>query len=305
MISVLISTRYASEVLDILIESLLKYQKLDNEIIVVADNPSWQVIKLLQDRGFILGPCNRDAGERLQYHIVNHRQMEQNWNYGTDFATHEYLAFCPDDCVVGPNWDEAIMKKMDGSKRKIVQLHMFQRCTPVDHPTYMDFGVPEWKYSDVHRNALVSPIKGWDWDKFERECENAPKDVGGVFWVLHRELFELVGRYTFHAGHPLGQELSMYERCLKLYGAPRVAADTSCLFHWGSQGNSDHQISSLSISNGFFDCSVCGHLDPGIKSEFYNKDPRSMIHLRTGLYLCERCKKDDWVISGYQLEKNQ
>lgn len=304
MISVIISTRWASEILDIFIESLLKYQKYDNEIIVVADNPSWQILKLLQDRGFILGPCNFTNGERLQYHITNHRHLERNWNYGFDYANYEYVAFCPDDVVMGPSWDDAIMKKMDGSKRKIVQMHQFQRCVPVNHQSYMDFGIPEWKYSAPHKRDVTSDMPiGWDWNKWEQNCENAPKDIGGVFWVLHKELFELANRYSFHAGHPLGQELSFYERCKKLHGAPRVAADTSCIMHWGSVGNSDNQISSLPISDGFFECKICGHLDTGIKSEFYNRDPRSIEQLASGLYLCERCKKDGYRIENHKLIK--
>lgn len=292
MISVLIVTRYASEVLDLLIESLLRYQKYDNELIVAADNPSWQVIKLLQDRGFILGP-----GQKLTYHIVNHRHLDWSWNYTADYATYEWLAFCPDDTVVGPNWDEAIMQRMNNSKRRIVHLRMFQRCVPVSHHTYIDFGVPEWKYSPEHQRALVSPHR-WDWAKLEQKCPNAPDDAGGVFWAMHKELFDLGGRYSFHAGHPLGQELAFFERVQKNFGVDRVHTFSSCCFHWGSHGNSDNQKSSLGISNGYFQCHICKKLEPGVKSELYNKDLRSIINEKSGFYLCERCQRD-----GYKIEE--
>lgn len=297
MISVIISTRWASELLELLIESLLRYQKFDNEIIIVADSPSWQVVKLLQDRGFILG-----SGKKLSYHIVNHQHLEMNWNYGADFATFEYLAFCPDDTVVGPNWDSETLKTMNNSKRRIVHLPMFQMDVPIEHMHYGDFGVPEWKYSEVHKRARKSPIGLWNWEAFEK-AKNIPPTIGGVFWTLHKELFELANHYTFHVAHPLGQELAFYELCQRSFNADRTAAFGSYCLHWGTGGNSDMQKTCIGISNGFFECSQCKHRDPGLHQDLWNKDERSITNVKTGHYLCERCKKDGYRIENYKVIK--
>lgn len=299
MISVITSTRYASEVLELHLQSIMKYQKEDNEIIVVADSPSWQVLKLLQDMGFVLGGTNHS------YHIVNHQHLEMNWNYGAQFAKHDYFSFTCDDAVIGPDWDAETLKAMGGSKRKIIFLRSYQRCTPVDHPGYRDFGVPEWKYSEGHRINRSSPIGHWNWEKFEQECRHIPfVSPEGIFWTFHRELFNLIHGYTFHAAHPLGQELSLFGACRELFGATREIAQNTGAFHWGSAGSSDSQKSHVGISNGWFECTICKHRDPGVHPSLYNKDPRSVLSLRTGLYLCERCKMDGWQIVGHELRKS-
>jgi glycosyltransferase involved in cell wall biosynthesis len=296
MISVIIGTRYASEALDLLLESLLKYQKMDNEIIVVADNPSWQTLKLLSDRDFYHGGTNKH-----RCFIVNHRHLEMNWNFGVKEATFDYLAFTNDDVVVGPDWDIEIMKTMDNSQKKIVFLNHYQRAMKND-PSFRDFGSPEWKYSERHKKYWGSD-HAWDWISFEKDCKSMQiRGDLGIFWVLTKELFNLAHGYSFCGAHPFSPELHFFERCKRL-GATLEQVKTTGAYHWGSIGNSDMQNSLLGVSDGWFECSICGHQDPGVSGELFNVEPLSRLNLETGLYLCERCKKDGWRIESGELKK--
>lgn len=297
MISVIIATRFASEALDLLLESLFKYQKFDNEIIVIADTPSWQTLYLLQEKkGFMHG-----GNSKHRYYIVNHRHLEMNWNYGVDLSTFDYLAFSNDDAIVGPDWDVAIIDTMNNSKRKIVFLPQYQFPIKSD-PNFRDFGSPEWKNSEWAQSARKSSLGLFNWDNFEREIKNM-RIYGdkSVFWCMHRELFNLAHGYTFSAPHPLGNELAMIDRCVKIHNASTIMTKTSGCFHWSSLGNTDAQVTSLRISDGFFECSICKHRDPGTGTDSFGKTNDSRIHLDTGLYLCERCKRDSYKIKGYNI----
>lgn len=314
MISVIVATRFASEFLDLLLESLLKFQKYDNEIIVIADTPSWQTLKLLQNKNFILGPTNN----KKCYYITNNRHLEMNWNYGVEYAHYEYLGFSNDDVVIGPDWDVEIIKQMNNSRRKIVFLPQFQANIATD-VNFRNFGAPEWKYAPQKREERINTIRqhldndnfdfniGFNWNEFEKACRN-PVIYGdmGVFWVLHKELFELVHRYTFSAPHPLGNEIAMFGRCQKIYNSTLDMVKTTASFHWGSIGNADNQIVDKNfqiISNGWFECNICKRRDLGVDTISYGRDPRSRLHLDTGLYLCEHCQKDGYKIEGSEIKK--
>lgn len=295
MISVIIATRFASEALDLLLESLIRYQKFDNEIIVVADTPSWQTLYLLQEKyNFMHG-----SSLKHRYYITNYRHLEMNWNYGVEQSTFDYLAFTNDDVVVGPNWDVAIIETMDNSRRKIVFLPQYQFGIKTD-PNYRDFGSPNWL-----RDSRKSSLGPFNWEKFEKEIENM-KIYGdkSVFWCMHKELFNLAHKYTFSAPHPLGNELAMMDRCVKLHSATTIMTRSSGCFHWSSLGNIDGQITSLGNSNGFFECSICKHRDQGVGADLYSKTNDSRLHLDIGLYLCERCKQDGYKIHNHRLEKS-
>lgn len=299
MISVIVATRFASEALELLLDSLIKYQKFDNEIIVIADTPSWQTLYLLQEKK----DFTHGGDSKHRYYIVNYRHLEMNWNYGADFATYDYLAFTNDDVVVGPDWDEAIINTMANSKRKIVFLPQYQFGIKSD-PNYRDFGSPEWKNSEWAQNMRKSSLGPFNWEKFEKEIKNM--QIYGdksVFWCLHKELFNLAHRYTFSAPHPLGNEIAMMDRCVKIHNAITVMTKSSGCFHWSSLRNTDAQVTSLEISNGFFECSVCKHRDPGVETDLFGQMTNSRVHLDTGLYLCERCKKDGYRIENYGIVK--
>ena len=87
-ISFIISTRYASEILELQLISLEYSKNFDNELKIICDNPSWQTLKLLQDRNLIHGK---------DYYIVNHGHLDQNLDWGVSKATKDYICLTPDD----------------------------------------------------------------------------------------------------------------------------------------------------------------------------------------------------------------
>jgi hypothetical protein len=285
-ISFIISTRWASEVLELQLDSLEYSKNFDNEIIVICDNPSWQVLKLLQDRGFIHGK---------NYFIVNHGHLDQNLDWGVDKANRDYICLSPDDIVFCKDFDRIVLAEMDESKNRIVTPAYYVGNT--SGLMFRDFGFPKWKY------LAGKPGEGFNFNKFYDEpkpsfryaiscCGSCPVQV------MHKDVYKKINGLTFCSPHSQGHEIEMLARALRLYQIERVISWKATMFHFGTIANTDGQNSAMHISRGHFKCNICGHLDPSEGDKEHFGTERGRIVLRTGLYLCDRCKKDGWKINA-------
>ncbi|KKK45802.1 hypothetical protein LCGC14_3164890, partial [marine sediment metagenome] len=72
-----------------------RYCELDNELIVIADQPTWQMLKLLQEK-------------KLKYYLTEKSNQYENWNYVSQFATKEFLCFSQPDHHLSPGGDKAL-----------------------------------------------------------------------------------------------------------------------------------------------------------------------------------------------------
>ena len=65
---------------------------LDHEIIVMLDNPWWELAKVCQDN-------------RIPYHLVDNRCPYKTWRDGSKLATKDWLCFFPEDLYAIKGWD--------------------------------------------------------------------------------------------------------------------------------------------------------------------------------------------------------
>lgn len=292
-ISYIISTRWASEILEIQLNSIrdncTMYPK---ELKIICDMPSWQTLKLLQDRGLQHG---------IDYYIVNHGHLDQNLDWGVSKANYNYICLTPDDMVLAKDFDKHMMKHMGNSNNRIVTPAYFVGNTP-NSPMYRNFGYPKWKYS--HESRFDG--NGFDYEKFYNypvphstytidACGSSPLQL------MHKDVYKKVHGLTFCSPHAQGHEIELMARAWQKYRVEKIMALEAIAFHFGTIGNTDAMNSTGDVvSKGHFKCTVCGKLDPSLGNEEHFKTERGRIILRTGLYLCERCQKDNWAIDEHR-----
>jgi hypothetical protein len=98
-LSVILPVRWDSDLLKHWFELYDRYSDLDNELIIIADQPTWQTLKLLQEK-------------RLKYYLVENSNLYENWNYGSTLATKDYICFMQEDYHFSPRWDYNILRRM-------------------------------------------------------------------------------------------------------------------------------------------------------------------------------------------------
>ena len=291
-ISFIISTRYASEILELQLISLEYSKNFDNELKIICDNPSWQTLKLLQDRNLIHGK---------DYYIVNHGHLDQNLDWGVSKATKDYICLTPDDIIFCKDYDKIMMKAMENSQKRIVTPLYFVGNTA--GPMLRNYGYPKWKYFINPNDSRKGT--GFDFDRFFNE----PKPDGSYarycgscpVQIMHKEAYQKIGGLTFCSPHAQGHEIEMMTRS-SFYGIEKYIAKDALAFHMGTIGNTDAQNTAMGISRGHFKCSICNHLDLSVGDSEHFGTERGRIALETGFYLCECCKKDGWRIDTEKLK---
>lgn len=275
MISYIISTRYGSVFLDLLLKSLERGSNYNNQIIVVADRPSWQTLKVLHDRKMVLG---------LDYFIVDHGHLCRNLDYGVQFAKHDYLCLTCDDIIFCKNFDIEIANTFKYCNEPLI-FPAFYNGNTISSPMYMDLG----------RDKLIWDGKNFKWDLFDNikvnksylysYCGSPPVSI------LHKNTYKRVNGLTYHNAHPYGQELMMYER-IKTLGIEIEHIQGAYFYHFGGGGNSDQQLytEEWGISKGILKCSVCGKLEDN-EGQAQNDTKLGQSIRKTGLYLCNNCQK--------------
>jgi len=98
-LSIILPVRWDAVLLQHWLEMYEKYCDLDNELIIVADQPTWQTLKILQEK-------------RLKYYLVENSNLYENWNYGSTFATKEFICFMHEDFHFSPKYDYHIRRRM-------------------------------------------------------------------------------------------------------------------------------------------------------------------------------------------------
>ena len=260
--SIILATKFASECLDLCLKSFFANKTLDIELIIIADNPSWQVVKVLQDR-------------KLKYHLVNNGHYWINLNYGITLTTNDYVGYINDDVVLGPNWDIAIQELL--GENNIVGMMNLQ-----DHGGF--------RFS---LDGKTTKVDNFDYNAFIKYCldnsKNEPMMNYAMPGVFYKPKFLDTGGFTTHADHGYGHDCQVYSRMFYKYGAVCPKTFKSYLWHFGASGNADQLDESIyrgPYTHGHMKCMLCTSFVEGL--EYTSK--QSWEVLDSGYYICDSCK---------------
>lgn len=266
-ISLVLVTKYSSGTLALCIDTLLKNSALSNELIIIADNPSAQVLKVLNDR-------------HMDYCLVQTGHFFRNCNIGAEKATRNYVGFVNDDVIFGPQWDVPLQKFIDTYKKPA--LISSNLVTP-NRNFYFGYdpskGVSTFNLSEFEEYAKKSLTK---------------EDIQSFFWMpllIPRHIFNKYGGFTTFSSHGHGHENVLENIIIKKENLKVRTIMSSTLFHFGSVGNTDNMDQKyIHISPGYFKCSLCGKEEEGI---FNDADSGFEIDkLRNGdRWICYSCRK--------------
>ena len=275
-ISLIIATRWASDVLRLCIKSIRENAVYsDNELIVIADLPSWQTIKVLQEA-------------QQRYYTVPYGHLFMSYNEGARRATKEYFAFANDDMIFGPCWDEALMEIMK-EPHTLGSLYRMERNTGYDMFGY-DGKDP----------------KTFDYDKF---CTYVAKNSSEKMESTHAapttclaKYFWKVRGFTFHTGHGHGHENQLEKRLTIQCGVYPRRTSLSAIYHFGAAGNQDQlqenlwgQEAQYCYRSGLLICDRCRVQREGFGGDEASKDAET-VKVR-GYWMCENCRDDEWELN--------
>lgn len=304
-ISFIVPTRRASQALRLCFESLKRGSVLDNQIILIADTPSWQTLKLLQD-DFGMA-VNRD------YFITNYEHWARNGDYGVQFAEKDYICITGDDMVFSQGWDQAVIEAMEGRRNRIVTTVYY--TGPTGSWIAMDVDEVKKECLESYRTGKIN----FDWDLFNSLApaprNHIEKSGSPPFVVFHKDIYKLANGFNYFSHQGQAFESIFGARALTL-GCDHAITNKVIAFHLGSFANADKQKvgESLPHRHGVFECNVCHHIElnskeidefpsmsltqpPNRKMEVKNGSERGRLTMKTGLFLCERCKQDGWFIN--------
>ena len=283
-LSLIINTRYASTLLAKALDSYHKYSDLDNEVIIVADNPSWQTLKLLQER-------------KINYYVVHFCNLDMADNFGASKAHRKYVGFINDDVFFGPHWDTVLMDLMHQREHMIGGLYRLE----INH------GFPCGYHSGNKEE--------FDEDLFLRSLEEVKKlpinnGIGAPTCINKKDYFEQFG-LTFHISHGHGHERQLESRMVQRYKSMGFISPVSTqagIFHYGSGGNEDHMpIDSLDhltdMREGILFCFGCGSK----KWQYPYGQPvgeKEKAVWKRGYYLCPDCEANNEPVKDYFLPWN-
>lgn len=267
-LSVIIVTRWASEFLKIALHSYFKNSYYDNELIVIADCPSWQTLKVLQE-------------QEINHYTVYFANWDISANFGAFKAHKEYISLSNDDVFYGPHWDKYVLE--------IMRPNVFG-------------GVGRYELNNGYPCGYIAPdISTFDENLFYAEIEkkkHLPDHIGGVGFALvhHRENFFKYYGYTFHTSQGHGHERKLQRRQSKgLPGFQTIQSMKSGVYHFSSGGNRDGakipvpvEDYKLGFRNGLLLCLGCGYKETGWGSDESSKEATEIAE--RGYFLCKDCK---------------
>lgn len=266
-ISLILVTKYSSSSLALCLDSFSRNSVLSHELIIVADNPAWQVLKVLQDR-------------QMDYLLVQTGHFFRNCNIGAQKATRKYVGFVNDDIVFGPQWDVPLQKFIDEYKRPA--LISSNLLTP-NNGFYFGY----------------DPAKGistFDLSEFEEYAKNAlaRTDVKSFFWMpllIPKDIFSKYHGFTTFSSHGHGHENVLENILVKKENLSVNTIMSSSLFHFGALGDTDNMHPKYKhYCPGYFKCTLCGKEEEGV---FNDADSGPEIDkLRNGYqWVCKSCRK--------------
>lgn len=266
-ISLILVTKYSSASLELCLDSFSRNSALSHELIIVADNPSWQVLKVLQDR-------------HMDYLLVQTGHFFRNCNIGTQKATRKYVGFVNDDIVFGPQWDVPLQNVIDTYKRPaLISSNLL---------------TPNMGYYFGYNPAMG--IGTFNRSEFEEYAKNAltRTDVKSFFWMpllIPKDIFSNYKGFTTFSSHGHGHENVLENILVKKENVRVHTIMSSTLFHFGSVGDTDNMSKKYkNYCPGYFKCALCGTEEEGV---FNDADSGPEIDkLRDGYqWVCKSCRK--------------
>lgn len=300
MISFIIPTRRASEALRLCLDSLISGSVYKNQLLPIVDSPSWQTIKMLQE------DYNMTVSQ--DFYFTNYEHIDRNMDYGIRYAKNDYVCITCDDMVFSKGWDRAVMEAMDGRKNRIVSTVYYTGPTGSFLP--MDFEKIKNEYLESDRKGRIN----FDMDLFNSMApapdKHVPMSGSPPFMVFHKDVYKLANGLDYFATQGQAFELVFLARAI-MFGCDHIITKEAIAAHFGQFANGDNQrMAPLPWCQGVFECSVCGHIDlsegnveyPRMnliegKMETAGGSERGRLTAKTGLFLCERCKKNGWTIN--------
>lgn len=275
-LSVILVTKYASTALDRCLNSIFRNSDFSNEVIIICDNPSWQTIRLLQEK-------------HLQYWVVHFTHAFMGFNFGIEFATRKYVSFLIDDLVVGPGWDSAALK--------IAEDGILGSIAFIDGMAILDDNY-QIGNSGIFSKKIISDI-GYDLEtrfiddkKFDSWCRKMSNDlIEGFYWPpwIHPRSDFLKDRFCFHSPQYMGHEID-FENRHKRDGWKVKTTYRSFIYHMSKCGNRDNlskEYCTGQFINGLRICNSCGMMQEGIPGN----DPEYILVHQAGYWLCKQCRK--------------
>jgi len=259
-LSIVLVTKSAHKYLELCLKSLEKNSVYDNELVIVCDQPSWQTLKLLQERN-------------IQYYLTNFNHFFMACNFGAKKASREYVGFINDDVYLGPGWDGAIEEVLHPDILACVT-----NINPVNGPRF-GYG------------GELRDLSKFDISAFEDYClKNRSGKVDSFFWmplVVNKKVFLDFGGFTYYNSQAHGHEIQLENR-IKWAGGIVVTSNRSFLFHFGNVGNDDKMSADYRFYyKGFFGCSMCGKIVQN--SEYLDSGPVVEFIQINGYWLCDDC----------------
>ena len=210
MISVIIPSYRNPKCLDICIESALRGQENDNEIICVLDGfaeESEDIIKKYEnDVNFLPLPENKG----MQYAL----------NMGVYNSKNEKILIVNDDNVFPINWDTILER--DYKENLILTPNQIEKTQSMFNFETEDFGTPET----------------FDLENFFVEEQNFRKDKltndGGIFpFLISKKKYMMVGGFDDLYPSPFICDWDFFLKC-ELAGMETLRSRKLCFYHFGS-----------------------------------------------------------------------
>lgn len=279
-LSVVLVTKFASSALENCLNSLFRNSDFSNEVLIICNSPSWQTVKLLQER-------------HLQFWILNSDHCFMAFNLGAELATRKYISFLTDDMVVGPRWDSVALSIAGdgilGSLAFIDGVALLNEQYQIGSSGIFGKNIAE----AIGYNPDTRYV---DDQKFDLWCKkNSMDKIEGYYWPpwIHIRSDFLKDKFCYHGLHKYGHEID-FENRHKRYGWKVKTAYGSYIYHVRDAGNRDNlpeEYCKRQFFNGVRICASCGLYEEGIKPEH----PEYIRVHQAGYWLCEQCRtKVEW-----------
>jgi len=281
-LSIVISTRFASEHLRKCIQALRNNSTYSHELVIVCDSASWQTYKVLDELG-------------VKSYSVNYGNYFLASNFGAEVARRRFVGFLSDDMWVGPRWDEYLLAipsdKTIRGLSEIIATHLFSDYKVLDairgSSIASDMSLTKEQLSTTAGKAI--PL-----DLFNTWCAAHTNDtsLSSQFsppWVMSREDF-LTDPFRGHGPQGWGHDTNLANRFTELRGWKTLSTRRGFLWHVGTTQNTDNNAVPVRIDGfltGLYVCSVCGATKegPAETDQEYDKFTHSVDRWK-----CDPCK---------------
>ena len=210
MISVIIPSYRNPKCLDICLESALKNQHKENEIICVLDGyaeESQHVVEKYKDRvGFVPNPKNQG--------------MQHSLNVGVWNASNEMILIVNDDNVFPVDWD--IILEKDYKQNIVITPNQIERTPSIFNFEVNNFG----------------GVDDFDFEKFSKDeikhRQDQLTDDGEIFpFLMNKTKYMMVGGFDTVYGSPFICDWDFFLK-LELAGLEFKRSRKLCFYHFGS-----------------------------------------------------------------------